>query len=146
MMIKARSLHFPPEFQPLIASGWRPELHQHTRRDHTTTQSTDTELNNSFYVVRVYRCLPSGALTCPPEKLLPRRTQSSVWLNSQALTEMSRPPAQIQGAKDQTHLQQKGCHQLAGKNGNSIKPGQTTQITWTHAHAKHRFECGEWFG
>lgn len=69
------------------------------------------------------------AHTCPAEKLLLHGKKPHL-ITFTALIETSCPCAQIHGAKDQTHFQQKGCHQLA-ESGNSIKLQQTTQITWT---------------
>lgn len=68
--------------------------------------------------------------TCPPEKLLLHRTKLHL-ITLAALIEMSCSRAQIHEPEDQTHLQQKGCHQLA-KSGNSINFLQTTQRSPTH--------------
>lgn len=77
----------------------------------------------------------------PPEMPLLHRTKLHL-IKFTALIETSCSRAQIHRAKDQTHLQQKGCHQLA-ESGNSINLADHPNNM--NAHAKHRFECCEWF-
>lgn len=91
----------------------------------------DTELNNSFHMICVYRRLPGGAYsTCPPEMLLLLHRTKLHLIKFTALIEMSCSRAQIHRAKDQTHLRQKGCRQLAKKwEFNQLQ--QTTQTTQT---------------